>query len=158
MSGLTLNFIPNLESALTEMTRISKPGGIIAAYVWDYSGKMELLRYFWDAAILIDPNTSNLDEGARFPICNPDNLKNAFQRAGLYEVEVTKLDITTLFKDFDDYWKPFLGGQGPAPSYLASLSENHQMELRKIIFNKLPVEPDGSIKLLGRAIAIKGKS
>ena len=130
VSGLTLNFIPNLESALTEMIRISKPGGIIAAYVWDYSGRMDLLRYFWDATILIDPNTRNLDEGARFPICNPDNLKNAFQRAGLYEVEVTKLDITTLFKDFDDYWKPFLGGQGPAPSYLASLSENHQMELK----------------------------
>jgi SAM-dependent methyltransferase len=157
VSGLALNFFPDLKSALTEMKRISKPGGIIAAYVWDYSDRMDFLRCFWDAAILIDPNSCNLDEGFRFSICNADNLKNSFQQAGLNEIEVTKLDIATLFKDFDDYWNPFLGGQGPAPSYLASLSESHQVKLKKEIYNKLPIQPDGSIKLLGRAIAIKGK-
>jgi hypothetical protein len=68
------------------------------------------------------------------------------------------LDITTHFKDFDDYWNPFLGGQGPAPGYLASLSKQGQDKLKKEIYNKLPIEPDGSIKLMGRAIVIKGKS
>lgn len=158
VSGLALNFFPELESALSEMKRIARPKGTIAAYVWDYSGRIDLLRYFWDAAILIDPQASDIDEGIRFPICNPDNLKNAFQQIGLHEVVVTKLDIITLFKDFDDYWNPFLGGQGPAPGYLASLSENLQEELRKKIYNKLPIEPDGSISLLGRAIAVKGIS
>jgi SAM-dependent methyltransferase len=158
VSGLALNFFPNLKSALAEMKRVSKPKGIIAAYVWDYAGRIDLLRYFWDAAILIDPQSRHLDEGIRFPICKPDNLENAFQRAGLSEVEVTTLDIITLFKDFEDYWNPFLGGQGPAPSYLASLSQNLQDELRIMVKNKLPVEPDGSIRLLGRAIAIKGKA
>jgi SAM-dependent methyltransferase len=157
VSGLILNFIPNLEGALVEMKRISKPGGLIAAYVWDYSDRMDLLRYFWDAAILIDPNSRELDEGARFPICNTANLKNIFQQADLNEVEVTKLDISTLFTDFDDYWNPFLGGQGPAPSYLTSLSKDLRVKLKNKIYDKLPIEPDGSIKLLGRAIVIKGK-
>jgi len=158
VSGLALNFFPGLNSALTEMKRITKPGGLITAYVWDYSDRMDFLRYFWDAAILIDPNSANLDEGIRFPICNPDNLRDAFQKSSLKEIEVTKLDITILFKDFDDYWNPFLGGQGPAPSYLASLSKDLQVKLKNKIYNILPIDPDGSIKLLGRAIVIKGKS
>jgi len=158
VSGLALNFFPNIEDALFEMKRITKSGGLVAAYVWDYSDRMDLLRYFWDAAILIDPNSSNLHEGIRFPICNTVNLKNAFQQTGLKEVEATMLNINTLFKDFDDYWTPFLGGQGPAPSYLASLSQNLQTELKKEIYNNLPIELDGSIKLLLRAFAIKGKA
>jgi len=157
VSGLALNFFPDLETALAEMKRISKPGGTIAAYVWDYAGRMDLLRYFWDAAISLDSSVLELDEGVRFPICNQDKLKNAFQQAALSEVEVTKLDIITHFKNFDDYWNPFLGGQGPAPTYLESLTENQQQELKKTIKDKLLFEPDGSIKLLGRAIAIKGK-
>jgi len=158
VSGLALNFFSNLENALTEMKRILKPNGLIAAYVWDYSDRMDLLRYFWDAAILINPNSRELDEGIRFPICNPDNLKTVFQQANLKDVEVTKLDITTHFKDFDNYWNPFLGGQGPAPSYLSSLTKDLQVKLKKEIHSKLPFEPNGSIKLLGRAIAVSGKS
>ena len=158
VSGLALNFFPELNRALTEMKRISKPGGIIAAYVWDYSGRMDILRYFWDAVILTDPESADLDEGFRFPICNAVNLKNAFQQAGLQEVEVTTLDIPTPFKDFSDYWNPFLGGQGPAPGYVASLSEELRDKLKKELQKKLPLEADGSIKLLGRAIAVRGKT
>ncbi len=157
-SGLALNFFPNLASALAEMKRVSKPNATIAAYVWDYSGRINLLRYFWDAVILVDSQSGDLDEGVRFPICNENNLENAFQQAGLFEIEVTTLDIITQFKDFEDYWNPFLGGEGPAPSYLASLPEKIKDELREKVYDNLPVEPDGSIKLLGRAIAIKGKS
>ena len=158
VSGLALNFSPDLDGALSEMKRISKPGGLIAAYVWDYSDRMDLLRYFWDAATLLDPKSIELDEGIRFPICNTAKLKNAFQQTGLKEVEVTTLDIKTLFKDFDDYWNPFLGGQEPAPTYLTSISKNLQEKLKKEINNNLPFEPDGSIKLLARAISVKGKS
>lgn len=158
VSGLALNFFPDVEVALSEMRRVSKPNGLIAAYVWDYSGKIELLRYFWDAAILIDPPSQSLDEGVRFPICNSDNLTKAFQQAGLTEIKVNTLDIITVFNDFEDYWNPFLGGQGPAPTYLASLSKNLQENLKNQIRHKLPFESDGSIRLLGRAIAIRGKA
>ncbi|MCK5370541.1 MAG: hypothetical protein KAQ62_18390, partial [Cyclobacteriaceae bacterium] len=151
-------FFTNLESAFFGMKRILKANGTIAAYVWDYSGRIDLIRYFWDAAYSIDPNSRELDEGIRFPICDPQKLKNAFQTAGLSDVQVTNLDIITHFKDFEDYWNPFLGGQGPAPGYLASLSENKREELKNVIYNKLPIDPDGSIKLLGRAIAVKGNT
>ena len=70
VSGLALNFFPDLEVALAEMKRVSKPKGIIAAYVWDYFGRMDLLRYFLDAVISVDPKSQHLDEGIRFPICN----------------------------------------------------------------------------------------
>jgi len=157
VSGLALNFFPDLNSALSEMKRISKASGIIAAYVWDYSDRMDFLRYFWDSACQIDPETYKLDEGIRFPICNPDNLTDAFRQAGLIDLEATYLYIDTIFRNFDDYWNPFLGGQGPAPSYLASLTEELKEELKINIINKLPFESDGSIRLLGRAIAIRGK-
>ena len=156
VSGLVLNFIPNIDSSLLEMKRVLKNGGTLAAYVWDYSGKMEMLRYFWDAAVIENQNAKKLDEGIRFPYCNADSLKKIFENAGLRDIKVTMLDIETRFVDFEDYWKPFLGGQGPAPGYLASLSTEDQEKLKIRIHNSLPIEEDGSITLIGRAIALKG--
>lgn len=156
VSGLALNFFPNIKTALSEMKRVLKGNGTIAAYVWDYSGRMDFLRYFWDAAYQIDSKSKSLDEGIRFPICNSNHLINAFQEAGLREIESSVLDIDTIFKDFEDYWNPFLGGQGPAPSYLSSLSSELQEDLKNKIKERLHYEADGSIKLLGRAIAIRG--
>lgn len=156
VSGLALNFFPDLHAALSEMKRVAKPKSIIAAYVWDYSGQMEFLRYFWNAALHISPQSLNLDEGKRFPICNSDNLTIAFKQVGITEVKTTHLDIYTIFNNFEDYWNPFLGNQGPAPGYLASLPEHLQTELRNRIYNSLPFESDGTIKLIARAIAIQG--
>lgn len=157
VSGLALNFFQNLEKALTELKRVSKQNGIIAAYVWDYSDRMDFLRYFWDAAYQIDPKSRELDEGLRFPICTSENLIKAFENANLKDVECSKLDVNTNFKNFDDYWNPFLGGQGPAPSYLASLNRELQKTLKNNLKEKLKFESNGSINLLGRAIAIRGK-
>ncbi len=156
VSGLALNFFPGIDHALAEMKRVARPGGIIAAYVWDYAGKMDFLRYFWDAACQIDPSSKDLDEGIRFPICNPENLSQEFLKAGLLEVESTFLDIETVFKDFDDYWNPFLGGQGPAPNFLQSLSTGSRNKLRDKIYARMNFEADGSLKMIGRAIAVKG--
>lgn len=156
VSGVAMNFFPDLPAAFTEMKRVLKPNGTISAYVWDYSDKMEFLRYFWDAAISIDANAKSLDEGVRFPICNPDKLKNAFEEAGLSNVETTYLTVETIFKDFEDYWNPFLGGQGPAPSYLASQSSYIVGKIRFNLVERLPVEANGSIKLIARAIAVRG--
>lgn len=156
VSGLALNFFPDLESALIEMKRVIKPTGIIAAYVWDYAGRMDFLRHFWDTAFEVDPGSYKQDEGVRFPICNIYNLKMLFQKAALSNIEISYLDIHTVFKNFEDYWQPFLGAQGPAPSYLASLNENLQNSIKSSLRKKMIVEPDGSIKLLARAIAIKG--
>lgn len=156
VSGLVLNFVPQPDQMTAEMVRAVKKGGTVALYVWDYAGEMQFMRHFWDAAAALDPAAHDLDEGVRFPICNADSLSALFQNAGLSAVETRPVDIPTRFKDFDDYWSPFLGGQGPAPVYVASLSEERRTELREKIHKGLPLAADGSISLIARAWAVKG--
>jgi SAM-dependent methyltransferase len=155
VSGLVLNFVSDPRSALVEMARVTGSGGTIAAYVWDYAGKMELMRFFWDAAVELSPNAAKLDEGIRFPLCRPEALAALFAGAGLKAVEVTPIDIATRFADFEDYWKPFLGGQGPAPAYAMSLDEGARARLRDRVRERLPARPDGSIPLSARAWAVR---
>jgi SAM-dependent methyltransferase len=154
VSGLMLNFVPEPEKAVAEMARVTKPDGTVAAYVWDYAGKMELMRYFWDAAVALD--TEVLEEGKRFPLCQPEPLTELFRKTGLKRTEVRAIDAPTVFRDFDDYWSPFLGGQGTAPGYAMSLSEEKRDELKDYIQRHLPIAPDGSIHLIARAWAVRG--
>ena len=156
-SGLVLNFVPKPSLAAQEMARVVRAGGTVAAYVWDYAGKMELMRYFWDAAGELDPSASNLVEATRFPMCQPPALTSLFQDAGLNDVRTQLIDIPTTFKNFDDYWTPFLGGQGPAPAYAMSLTEERRTALRDRIRETLPIAGDGSIALIARAWAVRGQ-
>jgi SAM-dependent methyltransferase len=156
VSGLVLNFVPQPSQMVAEMARVVHGGGVVALYVWDYAGKMQMLRHFWNAVTALDVTARDLDEGKRFPICNPASLKQSFQNAGLLQVEVYPIDITTDFKDFNDYWLPFLGGQGPAPGYAMSLNEEQRARLRQRIYNSLPFALDGSIPLTARAWSIRG--
>jgi SAM-dependent methyltransferase len=156
VSGLVLNFVPEPRRMVAEMARAVRRDGIVALYVWDYADKMELTRYFWDAAVALDPSASALDEGARFPLCKPEPLAALFRDAGLHQVETHAIDIATDFSDFDDYWSPFLSGEGPAPGYAMSLSEADRTALRDRIYAALPIESDGSIHLTARAWAVRG--
>lgn len=156
VSGLVLNFVPDPRAGLAEMVRVTRPGGTVAVYVWDYAGKMQLMRYFWDAAVKLNPAAKDLDEGPRFPICNLDALGALFKDAGLDRVEGRNIDVSTKFKNFDDYWTPFLGGQGPAPGYAIGLNDSDREALRDLLMQMLPVESDGSIALIARALAVKG--
>jgi len=156
VSGLVLNFIPDKARAMSHLTRATKPGGQVAAYVWDYTGRMELMRYFWDAAVELKPENRHLDEGVRFPLCQPDSLLQLFEESGLTHVEVSPLEISTHFQNFDDYWTPFLGGQFPAPDYAMSLSEVDRAKLRERIRSRLPIDKDGSIKMVARAWSVRG--
>jgi SAM-dependent methyltransferase len=156
VSGLVLNFVPQPRQAVAEMARAAKPKSVVAAYVWDYAGKMQMMRHFWNAAAALDPAARDLDEGRRFPICQPEPLRELFQNAGLREVEVRPIDIAADFRDFDDYWSPFLGGQGPAPGYAMSLSDERRAALRERIRAGLPFALDGSIPLVARAWAVRG--
>ena len=155
VSGLVLNFVPNPRAALSEMARVTVSGGTIGAYVWDYAGKMDLMRFFWDAAIEINPEAAAMDEGVRFSICRPGPLADLFATSGLQGVEITAIDILTPFTDFEDYWRPFLGGQGPAPTYAMALDETARTRLRERIRARIPVRADGSICLTARAWAIR---
>jgi SAM-dependent methyltransferase len=157
VSGLVLNFVPEPAAAVAEMARAARPDGIVALYVWDYVGGMELMRRFWDAAVALDPAAAELDEGPRFAaVCHPDALAGLFGDAGLREVETRAIDVPTRFRDFDDYWTPFLGGQGPAPAYAMSLSADRRDDLREYLHSDLPAASDGSISLTARAWAVRG--
>jgi len=156
VSSLALNYFPRHDVGLAEMVRVARRGGVVAAYVWDYAGQMQMLRVFWDAAIELDPAIAERDQGNRFPICKPEPLTELFKGAGLTGVEVRAIDLPMNFRDFDDYWLPFLGGQGPAPSYVTSLTEEARTALQERIRSKLPIAPDGGISLLARAWAVRG--
>jgi SAM-dependent methyltransferase len=155
VSGLVLNFIPDQRAALAEMTRVTGSGGTIAAYVWDYAGKMELMRYFWDAVIELVPDAAKMDEGVRFPLCRAEALVALFAGAGLHQPEATLIDLPTPFASFEDYWQPFLGGQGPAPAYAMSLDETTRERLRDRLQARIPAQADGSISLTARAWAVR---
>lgn len=158
VSGLVLNFLPDLDGVLAEMTRVAKPGATIAAYVWDYAGGMQLIRRFWDAAVELDPTAAAQDEGVRFPVCAPEPLRRAFERGRLAKIDVRSIDVPTAFRDFDDYWSPFLTGVGPAPGYVAALDDASRFRLRERLRATLPVEVGGSIHLTARAWAVRGQT
>lgn len=156
VSGLVLNFIPRPERALVEMMRVTRSDGMVAVYVWDYAEGMQFIRHFFDAAIELDPNAAKHDEGPRFSICRPAALCQLFELTGLHRVEACLIEIPTVFRNFDDYWLPFLGGVGAAPVYAMSLSEEHRSALRERVRARLPISMDGSISLLARAWAVRG--
>jgi SAM-dependent methyltransferase len=156
VSGLVLNFVPDARAALAELARATAAAGTIAAYVWDYSGKMDLMRHFWDAAVELDAGAAELDEGTRFPLCRPEALVELFSSARLDAIDTTAIDIDTPFARFADYWQPFLGGQGPAPAYAMSLDETARSRLRDRIRERMPLQADGSLALKARAWAVRG--
>jgi SAM-dependent methyltransferase len=157
VSGLVVNFLADPRRAIAELRRAVLPGGTVALYVWDYAEGMQLIRCFWDAAVELDAEARTLDEGRRFPLCQPDALAALFNEAGLHQVETRSIVAPTLFTDFDEYWEPFLGGQGPAPSYVASLAEPARDALRERLRASLPTSVDGSISLSARAFAVRGQ-
>jgi SAM-dependent methyltransferase len=157
VSGLVLNFVPDPAEAASEIVRVTVPGGLAAAYLWDLAEGMEVIRHFWDAAAELDPaKVTELDEGRRFTLCRPEPLGRLWTEAGFTGVSVGQIKIPAVFTGFDDYWKPFLGAQGPAPAYLATLPEARRDQIRELLRSRLPTNPDGSIPLTARAWVVSG--
>ena len=155
VSGLVLNFLSAPETVLATLRQRLRPGGTVAAYVWDYAAGMEFLRAFWDEATATDGRAAALDEGRRFPLCSPPALRALFEAAGLTQVDTGAVEIETRFADFDDYWEPFLHGTGPAPAFVASLEAPARDELRERLRRRLP-SPGGAIRLRARAWSVRG--
>ncbi|WP_250005870.1 class I SAM-dependent methyltransferase [Actinoplanes sp. M2I2] len=156
VSGLALNFVPRPADAIAEFARVARSGAVVASYVWDYAAGMRMMRYFWDAAAAVVPSAADRDEGPRFPICREPVLRAAWAAAGLHDVTARSIEIPTVFRDFDDFWRPFLGGQGAAPAYLATLPGADQAEIRERLRASLPVSPSGAIALTAAAWAVRG--
>ncbi|MGC0328676.1 SAM-dependent methyltransferase [Streptomyces sp. SAI-170] len=156
VSGLVLNFLPEPVAAVAATARAVRPGGTVAAYVWDYAEGMGLLRRFWDAAVGADPAAAALDEGRRFAGCRPEALRDVWTRAGLAQVAVTGIEVPTEFAGFADLWEPFLAGQGPAPAYVASLDPPARDRVRDALAASVGADGQGAVALTARAWAVRG--
>ena len=156
LSLLVLNFIPDSAKALDEMIRVTRPGGTVAAAVWDYGKGMQMLRVFWEEAIGLNPAMDARDE-RHMPFGRKGELAVLWRELGLQDVSEEALTIQTRFASFDDYWSPFLERQGPAGEYVASLSAGDRDQLRRRLRRRLLGDgPDIPIVLAARAWAVRG--
>jgi hypothetical protein len=139
------------------MRRVAKPGGIVAACVWDYAGEMRLLRAFWDAAMAVDPDgASPIAESHMMRHSNPEELRVLWSAAGLDDVDVSPLHVEASYADFDDLWTPFTAGVGPAGAYCAALDPTRQDALREKLRAALD-DPTGPFTLTARAWCAVGR-
>ncbi len=157
ISGFVLNFIADPVEAIKSMMNRMGPGGLVAAYVWDYTGRMDFLQTFWEAAVTLDAAAKHLDESQRFPLCRPEGLERTFREAGLTRVRTGAFDVPFLFPTFSDYWEPFLAGTGPAPNYVASLSAGQRNQLAESLKRRLDPADGGEIRMTARAWAVRGE-
>jgi SAM-dependent methyltransferase len=159
VSALVLNFVPDREKALTEMRRVLRPGGTIAFYVWDYpGGGVEFMRAFWTAAVALDPAARDLTEDRRFPFCTPEGLATLVERTGTGSADCAPIEAMSVFRDFDDFWRPFTLGAGPAPGYCMSLAPEARERLRRKLEQSLPRADDGTIPMRLRAWAVRASA
>jgi SAM-dependent methyltransferase len=158
LSMLVLNFVPEPAVALDQMIRVTRPGGVVAAAVWDYGDGMEMLRTFWDEAVALSPAAASRDE-RHMPLCTRDALAELWRDHNLRDVDDQPLTIDMAFSSFDDYWQPYLNGQGPAGVYVASLAESDRHALQSRLRNRLASDGrvgDAGFTLRGRAWAVRG--
>ena len=154
VSQLVLNFLPDADAGLREMCRVTRPGGTVAACTWDYRGRMQMLRTFWDAAMTLDPHAPG--EQTTMPFCSQDELVAAWQSHGLRDISSADLEVTTTYEDFEDYWLPFTLGVGPGGAYATSLDADSLDRLKDACFEQLG-SPAGSFDLTAVAVAVRGR-
>jgi SAM-dependent methyltransferase len=152
LSMLVLNFVPDPPAALQQMIRVTRPGGVVAAAVWDYGDGMQMLRTFWDAAVADDPEAAPRDE-RHMPLSTRGSLAELARTHGLQDVDEQPLTIETAFASFDDYWQPFQCGQGPAGAYVSSLPESARQALESRLRERLG---NAGFALRARAWAVRG--
>ena len=156
VSGLMLNFANDAERGVAAMRRAVTPDGLAAAYVWDHAGRMELLQHFSTAAATLDPAAHALDEAVRFASWNADHLSALWRAARLRAVRTTAIDIFCQLRGFDDYWLPFLGGQGPAPPTCSHSISTPGPRCATRCERGCPMATDGSLHVRASAWAVQG--
>ena len=155
ISLLVLNFLPDSAAALREMIRVTRPNGVVAAAVWEYGG-MEMLRVYWEEAVALFPDAAQRDE-RRMLLCKHGNLAKLWHASELRSVEERPVTIEMEFSSFDDFWQPFLEGQGPAGVYTVSLGESAREALKSRLLDRLwGGAADEPLMLPARAWAVRG--
>jgi SAM-dependent methyltransferase len=158
LAQLLLNFVPSPIAALREMRRVTRPGGAIAAAVWDFRGGLVYQRLFWDSAASVDPGAAaTRDRLFSHPLALPEGLTELWQEAGLTKIERASLTIRMDYASFSDYWQPLLGGQGPVGSYVRRLAPALRAEIEHHVRAAyLSGAPDGPRSMTATAWAVRG--
>ena len=138
LAQLVVHFMKDPLAGLTEMGRVTRRDGVVAACVWDHGGSQGPLRLFWDAARAMDPD---VDDESRRPGTREGQLAELFQAAGLRDVKATTLSVRLEHATFEAWWEPFTHGVGPAGAYLASLDHDRRAELRDRCRRRVLAEP-----------------
>ena len=156
LSQLVVNFMRDAEGGAREMARVTRPGGIVASCVWDYSGEMTLLRTYWDAAREIDPEgAAAADEGAAMRWCREGELADLWRAAGLRDVRAGSFVVRAAYSDFEDLWWPLPQGIGPAGAFCKALDDDRRAALHDAFRRRLGVG-NGPFELTARAWAAAG--
>jgi SAM-dependent methyltransferase len=155
LAQLVLHFVGDPPAAAAEMRRVVRPGGAVAACVWDFGGGMRMLRAFWDSALAIDPAAP--DELVKRRFGRDGEIGELFESAGLDGVVTGALDVEAAYDGFDDLWAGFLSGVGPAGAYCCSFDERRRTILREMLRSRLGL-PDGRFSLPARAWYAVGRA
>jgi SAM-dependent methyltransferase len=154
---LVMNFIPDEHKAIAEMRRVTRPQGSVSACVWDYDAGMQMLRFFWDEAIALDPAIEPKDE-RHMKLSREGQLGDLWRRAGLISIKEEPLVIDQAYSSFNDYWDSFTRGAGPGGAYVVSLSEDRRQQLEARMRKRLLGDrQDGPFTLKAKAWCVRGE-
>ena len=158
LAQLVVNFMAEPETGVGEMRRVVRPGGAVAACVWDYPGEMTLLRAFWEAAAGLEPDrVEALDERKTMPFDEEGELVDLWRRAGLRDVEGGEIVAFAEYESFEDLWAPLESGVAPSGAYVVSLAADGRAALREELRRRLG-SPEGSFTLGARAWYAVGRA
>ncbi|MBB3656837.1 ubiquinone/menaquinone biosynthesis C-methylase UbiE [Rhizobium sp. BK650] len=159
LSLLVLHFVPDAGKAVAEMRRVVRPGGTVAAAVWDHYGGMSGMRMMWDTVAMIDANARAMRHRYCFqPMMRPGEMKASFAANGLVDVEETSLTIRMEYDSFDDYWAPIAAGEGPLGKYVAGLDAYTRTRVDTAVREAYEAgEPDGARSFASVAWACRGR-
>ncbi len=153
---LVMNFIPDPNKAIMEMRRVTRPQGVVSACVWDYDSGMQMLRFFWDEAVAIDPSIEPKDE-RHMKLSHQGELGQLWRTAGLINIKEQPLVIDQAYSSFNDYWEPFTKGAGPGGAFVVSLPQDRRQHLEARMRKRLLGErQDGPFTLTAKAWCVRG--
>jgi SAM-dependent methyltransferase len=153
LASLVVSFMTDPVAGLAEMARVTRPGGVVGATVWDHAGGTGPLAPFWGAVLELDPDAH--DESGLAGV-REGHLAQLFDAAGLRELDSTTLTVHVALADFSDWWEPFTLGVGPAGDYVAHLDDDGRERLRARCARLFP--PDGPFEVAASAWTVLGRA
>jgi ubiquinone/menaquinone biosynthesis C-methylase UbiE len=156
-SAYVLNFVPDQEKMVAEMTRVVRPSGIVAACVWDFAGGKPIAQHMGAAIAARNPQAAKQASTLQnAESTRPEALSNLFAAAGLKAVDTRPIEITVRFESFDDYWSSNTGFASPVARFVKSLSSEDRDQFMSEVKERLRFGDDGSIQYMARASAVRG--